>query len=261
MRELVQFTMGTGYRKTGFYVRGTGHFVIRTKRKVKYADYPEIFWCISGCGAVHGKDATALLKPGWVWYFPPGTIHDIDPSPVLDYRWLSLDGPEAGRLFDSLQIAPGLTQAGRCPEELFARIDLELQEGSRQSQMRALAAAFEILTLAVAPSGDARPVVEQARDLMREHYARTDLSVESISGLLNVHRVTLSRSFKEVYGISPGEYLNNIRLQRAMSLLRDSRMPVKEVAAACGFTSAGYFSKVLRRCTGQTPLSFRDKHI
>ena len=48
MKELRQFTMGTGYRNTGFYVRGTGHFIIEHQELDKFADYCEIFWCIGG---------------------------------------------------------------------------------------------------------------------------------------------------------------------------------------------------------------------
>ena len=59
MKDLRQFTMGTGYRDTGFYVRGTGHFIIEHQKLDKFADYCEIFWCIDGFS--RRKDQTQLL--------------------------------------------------------------------------------------------------------------------------------------------------------------------------------------------------------
>jgi len=257
MKQLRQFTMGTGYRKTGFYVRGTGHFIIERPEQDKFADFAEIFWCIDGCGRFYDHNQEFQLRPGGVWYYPPNSLHHIIPHPHFNYRWLSIDGPDAGNLFRSLRFTPGLNPAGACPEELFAEVMLELRDGSHQSQMRALAAAFKILTLAMTPQGDPRPTAEQARDLIHKNYSNPGMDVSTLAELLHVHRITLNRLFLEAYGIPPGKYLNNVRLQEGIRLLTESPLPVKEVAKSCGYESAGYFTKVLRRQTGHTALAFR----
>ena len=74
-----------------------------------------------------------------------------------------------------------------------------------------------------------------------------------------MHRITLNRLFQKTYGISPGKYLNNVRLQEGIRLLTESSAAVKEIAKSCGYESAGYFTKVLHRQTGHTPLSFRRR--
>ena len=146
MEILRDYTMGTGYRDTGFYVRGTGHFMICEPELDKFAHFGEIFWCISGSGIFHYNNQTFSLQPGWVWYYPPGSLHHIIPDPCFHYRWLSIDGQDCGSLFNALRFKPGLNPAGECPEELFAEVKLKLSDGSRQSQLRALDAAFQILT-------------------------------------------------------------------------------------------------------------------
>ena len=259
MKKLHQFTMGTGYRNTGFYVRGTGHFIIEKPESDKYADYPEIFWCISGCGLFYDHGQEFQLQPGWVWYYPPNSLHHIIPHPVFDYRWLSFDGPDAENLFHALRFKPGLNPAGKCPEELFAEIMLGLRDGSRQSQLNVLASAFRILTQAMTPQSDPRPVAAQARDFILKNYNDPGINVSMMAELLHVHRITLNRLFLAAYGISPGKYLNNVRLQEGIKLLTESDLPIKEVAKSCGYESAGYFTKVLHRQTGHTPRSFRSR--
>ena len=112
MKDLRQFTMGTGYRNTGFYVRGTGHFIIDRPELDKFADYCEIFWCIGGSAMFYDGKREFRLTPGMVWYYPENSLHHIIPSPYIDYRWLSFDGTDAANLFHALCFKPGLNPAG-----------------------------------------------------------------------------------------------------------------------------------------------------
>ena len=257
MKDLRQFTMGTGYRNTGFYVRGTGHFIIEHQELDKFADYCEIFWCIGGSALFYHGEQEFRLTPGMVWYYPENSFHHIIPSPYIDYRWLSFDGTDAANLFHALCFKPGLNPAGPCPEELFAEIMLGLRDGSRQSQLNVRASAFRILTLAMTPQADPRSVTEQARDLIHKNFSNPAMNVSTLAELLHVHRITLNRLFQKTYGISPGKYLNNVRLQEGIRLLTESSDPITEIAKLCGYESPGYFTKVLRRQTGHTPISFR----
>jgi AraC-like DNA-binding protein len=259
MEILRDYTMGTGYRDTGFYVRGTGHFMICEPELDKFAHFGEIFWCISGSGIFHYNNQTFSLQPGWVWYYPPGSLHHIIPDPCFHYRWLSIDGQDCGSLFNALRFKPGLNPAGECPEELFAEVKLKLSDGSRQSQLRALDAAFQILTRVMTPAEEPRSTAVQARNFMLKNFADPEISISTLAEMLHIHRITLNRLFISSYGISPGKYLNNIRLQEGIRLLTESYITVKEVAELCGFTSPGYFTKVLHKQTGHTPLEFRRK--
>jgi hypothetical protein len=147
---------------TGFFVRGTGHFIITAKELVKQAHYGEIFWCARGSGTVLYQEKKYQFSPGDVFYFPPGSCHDFTPSENgCDYYWLSIDGENAGMLFDSLGLAPGITETGSCPEALFEQLSGCLHNNIREFQLKALSTAFEILTLAVSPGGKKTSAMEQ----------------------------------------------------------------------------------------------------
>ncbi len=259
MKNLRQFSMGTGYRNTGFYVRGTGHFIIDRPEPDKFADYCEIFWCIGGCALFYDNVREFRVTPGMVWFYPKNSFHHIIPSPFINYRWLSFDGPDVQNLFNSLRFKPGLNQAGSCPEDLFSEIMLDLRDGSRQSQLQALASGFRILTLAMTPQVDLRPITEQIHDLIHKNFANPEINVSALADLLHIHRITLNRLFLKTYGISPVKYLNNVRLQEGIRLLTETSKPVREIAKLCGYASAGYFTKILHRQTGHTPTMFRAR--
>ena len=243
---------------TGFFVRGTGHFVIRRKENVKTAPYCEIFWCAGGTGTIRYGGGTYALKPGSVFYFPPGSTHDITPgAPHLDYHWLSIDGPHAAVVFDSLGIRPGLADAGPCPRELFARLEECLQDSVREFQLKALNAAFEILTRIVSPRPEKLSLMEQVKSFIDAEFRQPELDVSGIAEHFHLHRVSLSRMFRLRFGISPGAYLASRRVQAGMALLSTTSLSVKEIASRCGFSSADYFSKVIRRAAGAPPTLLR----
>jgi len=60
-------------------------------------------------------------------------------------------------------------------------------------------------------------------------------------------------------GISPLNYLINLRIQNALNLLMDQRNTVNEVARACGWETPSYFARCIRRATGLSPREFRDQ--
>jgi AraC family transcriptional regulator, transcriptional activator FtrA len=67
----------------------------------------------------------------------------------------------------------------------------------------------------------------------------------------------LHRHFKAATGESPGDWLVSARLARARDLLEGSRMPVPEVAAACGFGSAASLRHHFRTRLGTSPAAYR----
>jgi|GEM_PF-2559470 len=63
--------------------------------------------------------------------------------------------------------------------------------------------------------------------------------------------------FKETVGLPPQDYLNRVRIDHALELLRNSDSSVADIAAAVGFYDANYFSRLFRKITGCTPSKTR----
>lgn len=67
--------------------------------------------------------------------------------------------------------------------------------------------------------------------------------------------VSLFRSlFGKQYGMSPIQYRNRLRIDRARTILSEGGCTVSEVAYACGFENIGYFCRCYKKITGETPL-------
>jgi AraC family transcriptional regulator len=82
-------------------------------------------------------------------------------------------------------------------------------------------------------------------------------SISSLAHNAGVHPVHFARVFRAAKGVSPGEYLQRIRADRACDLLMNSEMPLNEIAIECGFYDQSHMTKLLRRYSGTTPKVLR----
>ena len=62
-----------------------------------------------------------------------------------------------------------------------------------------------------------------------------------------------ARSFKQAFGMPPHRYLLTRRIERATALLRDTDLPITEIAFATGWNSLGTFGRIFRDITGAEP--------
>jgi transcriptional regulator GlxA family with amidase domain len=77
-----------------------------------------------------------------------------------------------------------------------------------------------------------------------------------VSGVSEAH---FARSFKDAFGVPPHRYLLTRRIERAAALLRDTDLPVTDIAFDTGWTSLGTFGRVFRDITGESPGELRAR--
>lgn len=87
---------------------------------------------------------------------------------------------------------------------------------------------------------------------MRQHFADPGLSIEALAKQACVSPAYYRREFRRLYGTSPKEYLDSLRINYAKSLLETGYFSQKEIAARCGFLDVGYFRTMFRKKIGKS---------
>ncbi|WP_345785211.1 helix-turn-helix transcriptional regulator [Roseisolibacter sp. H3M3-2] len=77
-----------------------------------------------------------------------------------------------------------------------------------------------------------------------------------VSGVSAAH---FARSFRDAFGVPPHRYLLTRRIERAAALLRDTDLPIIEVAYETGWQSLGTFGRTFRDVTGESPGELRAR--
>ena len=94
-------------------------------------------------------------------------------------------------------------------------------------------------------------IIESA-EYMRQNFWNPELSIEKMAIQACVSPAYYRREFNRVYGTSPKEFLDTLRIQYAKTLLETDYFSQKEIAWRCGYTDVGYFRTVFKRKIGKS---------
>jgi len=99
-------------------------------------------------------------------------------------------------------------------------------------------------------------LVRDAVSLIEAHYAFL-YGIDDLADQLQVTKHHLIRIFTANTGVSPGQYLIDVRIFHAKCLLQSgTETPLEIIAGACGYSCANYFSKAFKKHTGITPTEY-----
>jgi AraC-like DNA-binding protein len=101
--------------------------------------------------------------------------------------------------------------------------------------------------------------VARAVDLFYARYGEK-LPVVQVARHVGVSVNQLERLFRKTVGETPRHCLQQIRIERAGRLLRESHVSIAEVAQACGFYDQAHFSRLFSAAVGCPPLAYRRRH-
>lgn len=129
----------------------------------------------------------------------------------------------------------------------------ELSETSIKSLIVYL---FTVLSRACRHSHRVPPWASKFSSLINDQL-NTKPSLQTISKILHVHPVTLSREFPKYFHCSFGDYIRQLRVEKALPLLARKSIPIDSIALSCGFSDASNFIRTFRKVKGISPNVYR----
>ena len=85
--------------------------------------------------------------------------------------------------------------------------------------------------------------------------------IETLSDMITVSPDYFTKMFKDSIGKTPIDYINGIRINRALQLLSETDIPVNEIAEKSGFSNPNYFHKIFKQYMTTSPLAYRKSKI
>jgi AraC-like DNA-binding protein/ligand-binding sensor protein len=106
-------------------------------------------------------------------------------------------------------------------------------------------------------SGDSL-LTRRAKDYVARHQS-DPIRLAEITRTLNVSAFHFCRTFKQTTGLTFGEYLRRVRIEKAKVLLHKNELRISEIAYEVGFQSITHFNRIFRKVVGQSPTEFRSR--
>jgi AraC family transcriptional regulator len=98
--------------------------------------------------------------------------------------------------------------------------------------------------------------VRTAIDYIQDH-VRDSLDLNSISRVAGISEFHFARLFKAATGVTPFQFVTQVRIARAKELLRKTRLPISEIAERVGYQKPSHFSDRFRAVSGSGPDAYR----
>ncbi|MFM1746336.1 MAG: hypothetical protein RLZZ188_2 [Verrucomicrobiota bacterium] len=248
-----------------------------------FMEAPRLIVGLSGRGrflTVEGdREVIVELERGQVLFLAPYTW--ICPVPRRSYRSLGVVlRPDSTRL--TIHARQGMARDGTIAGRYVARWHTPTSLGAKGEHLlqllraepnprlgeRGFALLAELLlgelahlvTHAPEHSRGSHAVLWQSVcDYLSEHWSDPQLSRKGVAAFFRRHPNHFSRFFHAHAKCNFRAYLNGIRLERSLHLLRDLRYNVTDVAVRCGFTEVQYFIRCFRRRFDLTPGEYRRR--
>ncbi|MDD2763389.1 MAG: AraC family transcriptional regulator [Opitutaceae bacterium] len=216
------------------------------------------------------------MKGGDVFLTFPGEAHSTGARPqekgVL--YWLivglprpggALPGPGGAALAGALRNLPRRHFAGdwRLREHCDAIMRLQLgpPDSLRATAIWHHVTGFLLQVVGLARAGDVQrrsASLQSVLDHIDRHIDQP-LPLPELAAKAGLSLPRFKARFKEEHGVPPGEYVMRARVARAQQLLRETNLPVTQVAYTLGFSSSQYFATVMKRYTRQSPGALRQR--
>ena len=137
--------------------------------------------------------------------------------------------------------------------ELMKKIDTASHQNASYSELEYL---FLKLLLSLRKKPEKNALAEQLSLYVEENIKKI-ISLEDICEAFHYSKNYIIRIFKKEFGVSPIQYINEVKQRRAMYLLESTSKPIGEIAIECGYSDYAYFYKKFVQKTGLNPQQWR----
>jgi AraC-like DNA-binding protein len=218
-----------------------------------------------GHGSYTDADRTLVPvdSPALIWLFP-GVKHGYGPNSAgWSEHWLLFSGSGAAiyeelGLVDRTHPVVTLNHAPARLAYLFRLLRHDLVKAGPRAQLRSSVLATDLLEAAIAETPASDSTADSAGIMQKLESTALDRgSIAERALRCGVSVSELRSVVRDAAGTSPLEFLIEIKMSRARSLLADSRLDVQGVARAVGYDDPAYFSRIFTSRSGVSPSAFR----
>lgn len=228
----------------------------------------ELAVCESGEALISLNQATYTLKKGQCIYLRGQSVHSILSAPGTTLYVSLFSDDLLRRITDNYCLVnPVFTDELRVSETLERirtdgfkkeRFYGEISNALMQQLIAEIFSGLEIKEEAVSTSAATERYKKLLYDI-DEH--AEDYSFSRAVEYMNMSEAYFSRFFKKISGMTFSMYLNHIRVNKAIDLIRSRNMSMTDIAMNCGFETIRNFNRVFKQITGYSPRELPDGYV
>ena len=243
--------------QSGYVIGGLKHSVSRTG----YNSFG-LYGVLKGEVVLKIKNKTYNAHAGDTLFFSQEDAHTVVNGGDVPYKayFLYLYGPEGKGFYDSFQSKFGYVMTGFIPPSLadaVQQITTMIRSGNENKYLIS-SLLYNLLTelLQKCDVSDGRDGITDAIKYVMEHY-KEKITLDTLSSMAFMDKFYFIRQFHSLTGYTPKEYQNELRLNEALSLLKNTDLSVTSIANEVGFSDARGLISLIKSKKGCSPSQLR----
>ncbi|MCY9662279.1 AraC family transcriptional regulator [Paenibacillus chondroitinus] len=233
-------------------------------------DYYALHFVINGKVRHRFGDQHIELTKGDVFCAYPGVVYHhfiVQSDQPLEMIWVSIDGGQTALLLEKAGFRPAAPYIpgviGKELETSLVHLFSQQEDNSSRRQVDLIAAIYRIFGLMIPQKNTDEPDVGPASwiprsiEYMNMHYTE-NINVQDVAAYISVHRAYFSKIFAEQIGMTPIQYLQKLRMERALQLLQQTRHSISEIAMTLGYPDLYSFSRAFGKHYAASPSKVRE---
>lgn len=231
----------------------------------------QLVYITGGTGMFTDSDGSRVITPGTLILLRPGYWHTYRPNKDIGWTeyYIGFNGPtfraDVDRFFKDRKgpIELGLSAT---LVDLFEQALFYAERQCDQTMPMLQAIVIHMLSLinynlATKNRNDDKVVlaINSVKQHMANHLSE-QIDIKTLASEMGMSYTWLRRMFRKNTGMAPAQYLQQLRIHSSMYFLRNSSLPVKNIALDCGFSTSEYFCTVFQEAVGMSPGAYRNAH-
>lgn len=242
------------------------HYFHENQTPLRIVKHYELELVETGNGFSFLGDQRFPHQPQRLFFARPGIQRFTVGSFSCQYVHFEAQTPEEEQLLNALP-ASALVNGPQIKSMMLELMHLRQlpHEQTYFSQLSVLSALIQEVISQLRPEIAERNTIDphfasviQAKEYMDKHFG-DKINLDFLAEQAHLSKNFFRTKFCQLMGLSPREYLNQVRLSYAKKLLRTDTLPISRISEICGYDSQAYFNYVFKQETNQTPLHYRKE--
>ena len=234
-----------------------------------------IHYVTKGCGTFKFNNKVYNLKEGDIFILLKGM--DVEYMASIDdpweYYWIGFSGSKVGEYLNRTSIidsyVANCSGNSKIPNIIVNMCEIsKTYNPSNSDDIVLLKELYSLLYTLIKEfpkpfeykDKELHTYIQDAIDFINSNYMNS-ITVHEIAEHVNLSRSYLYKMFIKNLKISPQKYLINLRMYKATLLLKNTKLPIGEVASKVGYSDSLLFSKTFSRYFSMSPLNYRNNKV
>lgn len=223
---------------------------------VHFHDNPHLSFVIKGGGIIKSKSISDERMPGNLVFFHAGDPHQCV---AKTFPMINLNIEVGFDLLTENQLTESAVgealQRNTSAKLLMLKIYKEILSNDDFSASSTKMLLIDLISNAQLSKNDPPLWVVKIYELMNDKW-NEPLSLDDLAKECGVHQVTISKYFRKYFGCTFGEYMRRIKIEKSLSMIKNSRFSLTQIGYECGFYDQSHFSRTFQQLTGFSPRSY-----